>query len=359
MQYTLYCRRSGALKEFLFELVCNSKVSINQFLEVVNMEKGKAYYLGLDVGTDSVGYAVTNERYDLLKFKGEPMWGVTLFEAANTAAERRSYRTARRRLDRRQERVTLLRELFATEIGKTDPNFFLRRQESALYGEDTHDGVRLFRGEGITDAEYHKRYPTIHHLILELMKDTPRDRDARLVYLACAWLVAHRGHFLLDIPQETLWKLTDFEDTYQKFCTYFTDQAYAKPWSEEIKAEELCAVLQGEQGVTQRKRDLTELLFHGKKVSKEADEEFPYSRDWILTLLSGGSVKPKEIFCNDDYAQIESVFLGMDDEKFVGVLSELGEDGELLRRMRTMWDCAQLKKTMQGYDVISQRKVAI
>ena len=35
------------------------------------------YYLGLDIGTDSVGYAVTDTTYKLKKFKGEPMWGAT------------------------------------------------------------------------------------------------------------------------------------------------------------------------------------------------------------------------------------------------------------------------------------------
>lgn len=323
------------------------------------MEKEKSYYLSLDVGTDSVGYAVTDEGYDLQKFKGEPMWGVTLFDGANTAAERRAYRTARRRLDRRQQRVALVNELFATEIGKVDPNFFIRRKESALYGEDTCDGVQIFRGDGITDEEYHRRYPTIHHLILELMKEEPQDRDVRLVYLACAWLVAHRGHFLLDVQADNVEKLTDFKDTYQKFRAYFIDQEYVLPWSEEITADEICDILQREQGVKRKKADLIALLFQGKKASKEADEAFPYSREGILNLLSGGSVKPEEIFCNDDYAEIESVSLGMDDEKFVGVLSELSEDGELLQRMRAMWDCAQLKKTMNGYDCISRRKVAV
>ena len=84
------------------------------------------YYLGLDIGTDSVGYAVTNEQYDLMKFHGEPAWGVTLFDEANLSAERRSFRTARRRLERRKQRVALLQELFAKEIGKTDPRFFIR-----------------------------------------------------------------------------------------------------------------------------------------------------------------------------------------------------------------------------------------
>jgi len=31
------------------------------------------YFLGLDVGTDSVGYAVTDSHYALQKNKGEPM----------------------------------------------------------------------------------------------------------------------------------------------------------------------------------------------------------------------------------------------------------------------------------------------
>ena len=36
--------------------------------------KNEKYYIGLDIGTDSVGYAVTDEQYTLCKFKGEPMW---------------------------------------------------------------------------------------------------------------------------------------------------------------------------------------------------------------------------------------------------------------------------------------------
>ena len=80
------------------------------------MKNTEKYYLGLDIGTDSVGYAVTDNQYTLKKFHGEPAWGVTIFDAASQAAERRMYRVNRRRLDRRQQRVTLLQELFAVEI---------------------------------------------------------------------------------------------------------------------------------------------------------------------------------------------------------------------------------------------------
>lgn len=198
-----------------------------------NEKNQKEYYLGLDVGTNSVGYAVTTPDYSLMKFHGEPMWGVHLFDAANTAADRRSHRTNRRRIDRRQFRVRLLQELFAVEIGKIDPNFYIRRKESALYGEDTAYGVKLFDGEGMTDEEYYKRYPTIHHLICDLMTNS-EPHDIRLVYMACAWLVAHRGHFLNETPADKIDELMDFTKVYADFCEYFREREYSLPWSEAI-----------------------------------------------------------------------------------------------------------------------------
>ena len=40
------------------------------------------YYVGFDIGTDSVGYAVADTDYNHCKFKGNAMWGVDLFEEA-------------------------------------------------------------------------------------------------------------------------------------------------------------------------------------------------------------------------------------------------------------------------------------
>ena len=48
-----------------------------------------AYYLGLDIGTNSVGWAVTDPEYNVIKKNGKALWGVRLFAEANTAAERR------------------------------------------------------------------------------------------------------------------------------------------------------------------------------------------------------------------------------------------------------------------------------
>ena len=47
------------------------------------------YFLGLDCGTSSVGYAVTDEAYNILKFNGKAMWGSHVFNEAVPAENRR------------------------------------------------------------------------------------------------------------------------------------------------------------------------------------------------------------------------------------------------------------------------------
>ncbi|MGO2917460.1 MAG: hypothetical protein ACTIC8_04720, partial [Leuconostoc falkenbergense] len=58
------------------------------------------------------------------------MIGVRLFEGADTAAERRGYRTTRRRLSRRRWRLRLLNDIFASELSKIDENFLPRLKYS-------------------------------------------------------------------------------------------------------------------------------------------------------------------------------------------------------------------------------------
>ena len=87
------------------------------------MNKNDDFYIGLDCGTDSVGWAVTDEKYNILRAKGKNLWGVRLFESADTAAERRVFRSSRRRNERAVRRVKLLKMLFSEEIAKVDPDF--------------------------------------------------------------------------------------------------------------------------------------------------------------------------------------------------------------------------------------------
>lgn len=40
------------------------------------------YFVGFDIGTNSVGAAVTDEKYHVLKFRGNAMWTSAVFESA-------------------------------------------------------------------------------------------------------------------------------------------------------------------------------------------------------------------------------------------------------------------------------------
>ncbi|MCQ2385774.1 MAG: type II CRISPR RNA-guided endonuclease Cas9, partial [Clostridia bacterium] len=318
----------------------------------------KKYYLGIDAGTDSVGYAVTDEQYNLLKFHGEPMWGVTLFEEAQPSAERRSFRTSRRRTVRRRQRILLLQELFAHEIAKTDKDFFLRLNSTQLYGEDG-EAATLFPQTGeYTDKIYHRQYPTVHHLIYDLMQ-TEEKRDVRLVYLALAWLIAHRGHFLSEINTDNLSELTDFAKVFTDLTDYIiqSDDTVVLPWEnngETIRA--IGEILNSEDNVSGKYRKLCNLLFHTAKAPKEA-EGFPYGTETFFKLLSGSTVKAADLFMKGDYAEIESFSLAADDNKLAEVFNQLGEDAELIIKMKAVFDCALLMNSLNGCSCLSLAKI--
>lgn len=51
------------------------------------------YNVGLDIGVGSVGWSVVDDQNRLMRKKGKNLIGVRLFEPADTAAQRRTYRT--------------------------------------------------------------------------------------------------------------------------------------------------------------------------------------------------------------------------------------------------------------------------
>lgn len=131
----------------------------------------KDYYIGLDIGTDSIGWAATDAEYHLLKFKGNAQWGIRLFDEGKTADDRRVYRSTRRRIDRKKYRIQCLEMLFDKEISKIDVAFFQRLRESNFWAEDksVNGKYSLFNDSKYTDIEYHKNFPTIYHLRKQLI----------------------------------------------------------------------------------------------------------------------------------------------------------------------------------------------
>ena len=316
--------------------------------------KNEKIYLGLDIGTDSIGYAVTDQNYQLKKHGGAPMWGVTLFDAADLNTERRGFRSARRRLGRRQQRISLLQDLFASEISKIDEKFFIRLKESALYREDSQFRYSVFEDKNYSDRDFHKQYPTIHHLIDELMYSDEK-HDIRLIYLACAWLVAHRGHFLNEVSKENISELTDFSKVANNFLSYFSDNGYVLPWDRD-KNPEAEAVLRKKMSITAKYKELIAALYNVSKVSKAAADDFPFNKEAMLKALCGSKISAKDLFINEAYADIRSFSLGDDDDSLAEVISGVGEDAELLIRMKAIYDWSILVDALGGKETISKAK---
>ncbi|MBQ9437471.1 MAG: type II CRISPR RNA-guided endonuclease Cas9 [Lachnospiraceae bacterium] len=163
------------------------------------MRQSKEYYLGLDMGTDSVGWAVTDASYHLLRAKGKDLWGIREFNRAENAADRRSHRVSRRRNQHSKERIAMLRAFFQEAVEAVDPDFFIRLDNSKYFPEDKDERLHsvncVFDDPDYKDRNYFKQYPTIFHLRSELINN-PGFHDVRLVYLALLNMFKHRGHFL-------------------------------------------------------------------------------------------------------------------------------------------------------------------
>lgn len=315
----------------------------------------KDYFIGLDIGTDSVGYAVTDENYNLCKFKGEPMWGVTLFEEAKTSAERRAFRTARRRLDRKQQRIKLLAELFAQPIHQIDPDFFVRLRGSWIYRTNSDESFHIFKTKD-EDKEYYKKYPTIHHLIYDLMiSDKPH--DVRLIYIACAWLMAHRGHFLSEVNKDQIDSVVDFTKVYNTFIEYLENNGYIAPWNIENNLIELENVLKEKIGIADKVKKVNRIMFSDKKPLKSISSDFPFSCEGIVKLICGGKFPLKNLYGKEEYADLESISLDMEDEVLEQKYIELGDDAELLRHLKSIYDWSVLVDVLNGCTSISEAKI--
>lgn len=165
-------------------------------------KKIENYSIGLDLGTNSVGWAVIDENYNLVKLKGKDAWGAFLFEKASTAKDRRLKRGQRRRYERRRERISLLQELLSGAVYKADPNFYIKLSESSYrMGEGCYfrdNRYNLFDGD-YTDRDFYndKNSLTIYHLRNHLMTCDTKE-DIRKIYLAIHHIIKYRGNFLFD-----------------------------------------------------------------------------------------------------------------------------------------------------------------
>lgn len=172
---------------------------------VKNREKIK-YYIGVDVGTNSVGWAVIDENGYLLNKGKHHLWGSRLFDQAQTAQNRRNYRSSRRRYNKRRERIRLLQTIMSDMVLKVDSSFFIRLEKTTFLDKEDKKAIlkdnykmnyNLFCDEDYNDKDYFKNYPTIYHLRKKLCESDEK-AEPRLIYLALHHIIKYRGNFLYE-----------------------------------------------------------------------------------------------------------------------------------------------------------------
>lgn len=315
------------------------------------------YYLGLDMGTASVGWAVTDKNYHLGRAKGKDLWGVRLFETAETAAERRGYRVSRRRRQREVVRMGMLRSFFDEAISEVDPGFFARLDDSKFHMEERTESNKqkfaLFADCGYTDVDYYKEYPTIFHLRKELLESS-EPHDVRLIYLAIANLYKRRGHFL-----DTALGEEDNSDSMNQLCenlyTICEELEFDLPSNLDAKVLEEKL---GSKGISR------------KKISEDVCELWQITRKnknlyAMVCLICGLSVKMTELFEGKDVISEEHTKLSLcfrdanyeeDSEEVHSVIGD--EFWELICALKAIYDKGMLSAIMKGHSYLSQARVA-
>ena len=306
------------------------------------------YLIGLDMGTSSVGWAVTDMEYHILKQKGKALWGIRLFDAAQTAAARRVFRTNRRRNERKKQRIQWLQQLFDAEIAKADPAFFQRLKESK-FTEEEKQGVEgkytLFSEETLTDQIYYETYPTIYHLRKALLEETG-PFDVRLVYLALHHIIKNRGHFLLETNVSG--ERESFHQAFHTLQEYLQEQY------------ELDLTLANAEAFAQHLKDRKRSITAKKKILKEDAglTKADGMQNAIVDLLAGAKVKLAVLFQDDTLKNAEPGSLSLDmewDEEALAAV--LGEKLELLLAIKAVYDWAILDDILNGQEYLSQAKV--
>ncbi len=319
----------------------------------------KEYYIGLDMGTSSVGWAVADEQYEIVKRNGKALWGVRLFDEAKTAQERRLQRTARRRVERRKRRIVLLQELFAQEIYKVDPGFFVRLKESRLYEEDKSvaQGNSLFNDPDFDDKAYHKKYPTIYHLLCDLMKsDEPF--DVRLVYLALHHMIKNRGHFLYPDFEVSANGILGFKECFETFAAVMEELTEINiPPEKWTKIERLLS--DRKQSRKDKSTQLQMLL-----APEDEDKERKNQVKATANLLCGLTGNADELFADEelkeaDYNKI-SFSSATYEEREMQLQSGLSEERYgLIAACKALYDWSRLVELLGNSRFLSEAKVAV
>lgn len=306
------------------------------------------YFIGLDIGTNSVGWAVTDEKYNIKKAKGKAMWGIRLFEDANTAEERRIFRASRRRHKRKKERIKILQSYLEEEIFKLDETFFIRLNDSKFYEEDKKykQPNTLFNDENYKDRDYHREFPTVYHLRKALIENDKK-YDLRLIYLALAHILNNRGHFLFE--GQDLSKTDSFKVIYENLSLLVLDELQIELNCKNIeKVEEI--LKDREISMSEKNKFIVKYFENPNIQVKEIIKAITGMKFSFEKLFNDTSLKELE---NDGAKFSEGNYEDKEDE----IRAELGERFLLIEELKAIYDWSILEEILQGEKYLSFAKV--
>lgn len=325
-------------------------------------KSSEKYYLGLDIGTNSVGWAVTDETYHLCKHGKKDLWGIRLFESGEQAAKRRAQRTSRRRTARRKERIDLLQMIFAEEMAKIDDTFFIRLNESRLHLEDKTTGEKfpLFIGKDYSDVDYYDEFPTIYHLRRELIEN-PEPHDIRLVYLAIHHIIKNRGHFLID---GDLKAATDFDSTFAQVMLNLGGDAM--PFAIECdngKSDIVKEILESNDPKSVKAKKMkTCFAYDTEDLDKTEEKSRKGAIEQICKLICGNKGDLSKLFYYDDFSDLEKTSFSFAEQDYedtiLPALQEINPDEALvIESIKTIYDWSILSDILGNSRYLSAAKV--
>ena len=300
----------------------------------------KPYSIGLDIGTNSVGWAVITDDYKVpskkmkvlgntsKKYIKKNLLGALLFDSGITAEGRRLKRTARRRYTRRRNRILYLQEIFSTEMATLDDAFFQRLDDSFLVPDDKRDSKYPIFGNLVEEKVYHDEFPTIYHLRRHLA-DSSKKADLRLVYLALAHMIKYRGHFLIEGEfnsknNDIQKNFQDFLDTYNAIFESDLSLENSKQLEEIVK----------DKISKSAKKDRILKLFPGEKNSGIFSE--------FLKLIVGNQADFRKYFNLDEKTSLQFSKESYD-EDLETLLGHIGDDySDVFLKAKKLYDAILL-----------------
>ena len=307
------------------------------------MEKIKNYNIGLDIGTTSVGWSVVEcDNQKVMRKGNKKLWGVRLFDIATTAEDRRKKRNARRRYDRRRERIKLLQDEFKNEINKEDPFFFQKLKESKYHEKDSiNKKIVLTKTEKKEIKNYQNKYKTIYHLRNELINN-PDKQDIRLVYLAIHHIIKYRGNFLFQESNFNVDSLNIKEklnELFQSLLNNIQDLEIPDEYEEILNLDKI-------------EKDILQKSKNDIKVLLKEDLEDVINKNFVTEfgkLMVGNKANINKMLMIENDNKLEISFSGTDyDDKYDEYQSILQDKIEILDILKQIYDSVFIKKLFKG-----------